>query len=112
MYYVYVLECADGSLYTGMTPDYRRRINMHYNKLPGCAKYTKSHSVTGLAALWETDGESAARKMEFRFKKLRREQKLALIAAPERLAEFLPALAEENIRPVYGASLEDCVKGE
>jgi len=50
-HYVYLLRCADGSLYTGMTPDIARRLRQHVERLPGCAKYTRSHPVTALALL-------------------------------------------------------------
>ena len=36
-HYVYLLRCADGSLYTGMTPDIARRLRQHVERLPGCA---------------------------------------------------------------------------
>ena len=48
-HYVYLLRCADGSLYTGMTLDIARRLRQHVERLPGCAKYTRSHPVTALA---------------------------------------------------------------
>ena len=54
-HYVYLLRCADGSLYTGMTPDIARRLRQHVERLPGCAKYTRSHPVTALALLLTTD---------------------------------------------------------
>ena len=41
MYYVYVLACGDGSLYTGMTNDLRRRMTLH--AAGRGAKYTRSH---------------------------------------------------------------------
>ena len=50
-HYVYLLRCADGSLYTGMTPDIARRLRQHVEHLAGCAKYTRSHPVTALALL-------------------------------------------------------------
>lgn len=34
-HYVYLLRCADGSLYTGMTPDIARRLRQHVERLPG-----------------------------------------------------------------------------
>ena len=54
-HYVYLLCCADGSLYTGMTPDIARRLRQHVERLPGCAKYTRSHPVTALVLLLTTD---------------------------------------------------------
>lgn len=65
-HYVYLLRCADGSLYTGMTPDIARRLRQHVERLPGCAKYTRSHPVTALALLLTTDTATTARQLEAR----------------------------------------------
>ena len=65
-HYVYLLRCADGSLYTGMTPDIARRLRQHVWRLPGCAKYTRSHPVTALALLLTTDTATTARQLEAR----------------------------------------------
>ena len=81
-HYVYLLRCADGSLYTGMTPDIARRLRQHVARLPGCAKYTRSHPVTALALLLTTDTATTARQLEARIKRLTRAQKDALIADP------------------------------
>ena len=61
-HYVYLLRCADGSLYTGMTPDIVRRLRQHVERLPGCAKYTRSHPVTALVLLLTTDTATTARQ--------------------------------------------------
>ncbi len=71
-HYVYLLRCADGSLYTGMTPDIARRLRQHVERLPGCAKYTRSHPVTALALLLTTDTATTARQLEARIKRLTR----------------------------------------
>ncbi len=89
-HYVYLLHCADGSLYTGMTPDIVRRLRQHVERLPGCAKYTRSHPVTALALLLTTDTATTARQLEARIKRLTRAQKDALIADPARLPGPLP----------------------
>ena len=68
-HYVYLLRCADGSLYTGMTPDIARRLRQHVARLPGCAKYTRSHPVTALALLLTTDTATTARQLEARIKR-------------------------------------------
>ena len=67
-HYVYLLCCADGSLYTGMTPDIVRRLRQHVERLPGCAKYTRSHPVTALVLLLTTDTATTARQLEARIK--------------------------------------------
>ena len=106
-HYVYLLRCADGSLYTGMTPDIARRLRQHVGRLPGCAKYTRSHPVTALALLLTTDTATTARQLEARIKRLTRAQKDALIADPARLPALCPALAGADIRPVADAQLTD-----
>lgn len=106
-HYVYLLRCTDGSLYTGMTPDIARRLRQHVERLPGCAKYTRSHPVTALALLLTTDTATTARQLEARIKHLTRAQKDLLIADPARLSMLCPALAGADIRPVTDAKLTD-----
>lgn len=76
---VYILRCADGSLYTGITKDLQARMDQH-NSGKG-AKYTRAHYPCKL--VWSAKGfdESAAKKEEYRIKQLTRTKKLALIAA-------------------------------
>ena len=70
MYYVYILRCEDNSLYTGITSDVRRRVREHYYRKPQSAKYTKSHKVTAVEAVFEADDKSSALKCEISLKKL------------------------------------------
>lgn len=107
--FVYVLGCSDGSLYAGMTTDWKKRVRLHYYKLPGCAKYTRSREVESIAALWEAPDKTAARKLEARFKLLKKDKKLLLIAKPEKISEYIPALSEYAFVPVSEAALSDCI---
>ena len=109
MFWVYTLLCEDGSLYTGFTPDIKNRIRAHYHRLKTAAKYTKSHRVKGLAALWKCESESGARKLEYRIKQLPREKKLVLANKPESVLEFFPELAEFDIGPDSEIRFEDCI---
>ena len=95
------------TLYTGMTLDIARRLRQHVERLPGCAKYTRSHPVTALALLLTTDTATTARQLEARIKRLTRAQKDALIADPACLPDLCPALAGADIRPVPDAQLAD-----
>ncbi len=79
MYYVYILTCGDGSLYTGITTDVRRRVEAH-NSGKG-AKYTRSHLPVRLSYAEEQRDKSAALKRERAIKQLDRREKLALIHA-------------------------------
>ena len=78
-YYVYVLRCQDGSLYTGITTDVPRRLAEHLSGRPPGAKYTHAHPVEGLAATWTAPDRSTASSLERRIKQLTRAQKQALI---------------------------------
>ena len=75
--FVYILECGDGSLYTGWTTDVEDRIKTH-NSGQG-AKYTRSRLPVKLVYFEEVDGRSAALKREAAIKKLTREKKQLLI---------------------------------
>ena len=74
MNYVYILECADDSLYTGWTTDLEKRIQAHNDKKG--AKYTKSRTPVKLFYCEECESKSAALKREAEIKKLPRQQKL------------------------------------
>ena len=76
MNYVYIVQCADGTLYTGWTTDVERRLQAH-NEKKG-AKYTKSRTPVKLFYCEECRSKSMALKREAEIKKLTRQQKLAL----------------------------------
>ena len=71
--YIYVVECADKSFYTGYTTDIGRRIKMH-NAKKG-AKYTRARGPVALVYFEEFETKSEATKAESSFKKLTRMQK-------------------------------------
>ena len=77
MYYIYMLQCADGSLYTGWTTNLEERLRVH-NSGKG-AKYTRSHLPVTLVYYETLPDKSAALKREIEIKKLTRSQKEALI---------------------------------
>ena len=77
--WVYLLRCADGSLYTGWTVDLERRIARH---AAGTASaYTRSRRPVELALALPMPDRTAARREEARIKALARADKLALVAA-------------------------------
>jgi putative endonuclease len=77
MYFVYILQCADDSLYTGITTDLDRRIKEHNDSKLG-AKYTKVRRPVKLVYSKEFTDRSEASKEESRIKKLSRQQKIDL----------------------------------
>ena len=77
-WWVYMVECSDGSIYTGITNDLDARIDKH-NSGKG-AKYTRGRTPVVLKANWEYELRSEAAKAEFAFKKLSRMEKMELIS--------------------------------
>ncbi len=75
-YYVYILRCSDGTLYTGISSDPGRRL-MEHNSGRG-AKYTRSRRPCSLIYEEIAINRSAALKREYAIKQLSREKKLAL----------------------------------
>lgn len=77
----YILECCDGSLYTGWTNDIERRLEAH-NAGKG-AKYTKSRRPVKLVYLEEFETKEEAMRREYWIKRLKREEKMKLISRRE-----------------------------
>lgn len=76
MWYVYLLECSDGSLYCGITNDLSKRIDTH-NKGKG-AKYTRTRLPVKLFYNETAKDKSEASKREYQIKRMSRENKLKL----------------------------------
>ena len=74
---IYIIQCSDETLYTGITTDISRRINEHNSKKG--AFYTKNKTPAKLVYQEAMTGQSEARKREAAIKRLTREQKLELI---------------------------------
>ncbi len=77
MHYVYILECADNTLYAGYTTDLDKRIKVH-NKGKG-AKYTRARLPVKLVYSEIAENKSDALKREYKIKHLTRKQKEELI---------------------------------
>jgi len=76
-YFCYILECADSTYYTGWTTDPERRVRQH-NAGRG-ARYTRYRRPVELVYVEEHPNRSAAMKREIAIKRLKRDQKWALI---------------------------------
>lgn len=80
-WFVYMLRCADGSLYTGITTDVVRRVAEHNGEGAPGARYTRSRRPVELVYLEAAASRSDATRRETAIKRLDRERKLALCAA-------------------------------
>ncbi len=81
-HYVYLLRCADGTLYCGWTTDLKRRFAAHNSGKSG-AKYTRSRRPVTLVYQECQESKPAALRREAAIKKLTRAEKLTLIAGQE-----------------------------
>ena len=94
-YYLYVVECADGTWYTGYTDDVPRRIATH-NAGRG-AKYTRSRRPVRLVAQAEFATRHEAMSAEYRFKRRGRDEKERLVTAAARAGEPLAVVLEREL---------------
>ena len=77
MYFLYILSCADGTLYTGVTNDPFRRLSQH--AAGRGAKYTRGRAPLTLVYLSPCASKSVALKCEIAVKKLPRDAKLRMV---------------------------------
>jgi putative endonuclease len=77
MWNVYIILCADSSLYTGISNDVAKRVETHNNKKG--AKYTKTRTPVKLVYQQSFESKSLAAKEEWRIKQLTKSQKISLI---------------------------------
>ncbi len=78
-YFVYILQCADETLYTGITTDVDRRLKEHQSKKG--ARYTRAHAATRVVYVESCADRSVATRREVAIKKMTRAQKLALVTS-------------------------------
>jgi putative endonuclease len=69
IWYVYMVRCNDGTLYTGITKDLEKRVEAHNSGKDG-ARYTRSRRPVELVYSEQVGSKSAAARLEYRFKRL------------------------------------------
>ena len=79
LWYVYLLRCADNTLYCGITTDLQKRLRQHNGELIGGAKYTKVRQPCELVYSEQVENRSEASKREYEIKKLSKASKEKLI---------------------------------
>ena len=77
MYFVYLIQCEGGSIYTGITTDVQRRFKEHQDKVGG--HYTRAHKVEKILYTEECQTRSDALKREAEIKKFTRDKKLKMV---------------------------------
>lgn len=78
-WYIYLLRCADNSLYAGVTTDLTRRVKEHNGKSKAAAKYTRVRQPVELVYFEQVANRVAATKREYQIKQLTKQQKETMI---------------------------------
>lgn len=100
-YFIYLLECSNGSYYTGYTTDLERRYQEHLHGSAKC-KYTRSFPPRRIAAYWLIETNlSQILKIEAAIKRLSNLQKQHLCQTPEQLTLILYHCAKFTLAPVF-----------
>lgn len=84
-YSVYILLCDDNILYTGIARDPQARLKQHLSKKPPGAKFTRRFNKLELVYQIEVESRSEAQSLEYQIKKLKKKDKLKLIAPKSKL---------------------------
>ncbi len=88
-YWIYILECENGSFYTGCTNNLSKRYRQHLNGT-GRVKYTQSFKPIRIAQCWRLlDTRGTALKVEYLIKSMERSDKEAIVKKPEKLKEVI-----------------------
>lgn len=82
IWHIYMVRCSDGTLYTGITNDLKKRLEAHNSGKEG-ARYTRSRRPVKLVYSEQVESKSAAAKLEYQLKKLPRLKKIRLIKDKE-----------------------------
>jgi putative endonuclease len=78
-WFVYIVECSDGTLYCGITCDLERRVNEHNGLQPGGAKYTRSRRPVRLVSNATFQNRSEASKAEYKIKMTCKSKKISIL---------------------------------
>lgn len=89
MYHLYLIRCADNSLYTGIAADVARRFAEHEGGGPRCAKYLRGRGPLTLAFSCAVGDRAAASRAEYRVKRLPKARKEQLLRGELTLAEVM-----------------------
>lgn len=96
-WFLYLLECDDGSVYTGIAVDVDARFAQHLNGTG--ARYTRSRKPVRVLATFELADRAVASRAEYWVKRLRPGEKRALAAGARTLESVLPPAAPEAPEP-------------
>lgn len=98
-WFLYLIECADGSLYTGIATDVEARFAKHVSG--DGARYTRSRKAVAVRASFELSGRAEASRAEYWVKRLPAARKWKLVRGDLELAAVMPAVEVEADSSTY-----------
>ena len=98
-FYLYMLRCEDGSIYTGTAKDYLKRYEKHLSGKG--AKYTKSHKVKKIERVFLCENRSIACILESEIKKYIKKKKEAVISNPDEFIKDIENNTEIKIVKIF-----------
>ena len=98
-YYLYMLRCENGSIYTGTAKDYLKRYEEHLNGKG--AKYTKAHKVIKIERVFLCVSRSVACSLENEIKKYTKKKKEAVISKPNDFIKDIENNREIKIEKIF-----------
>lgn len=99
-WYLYVLQCRDNTLYTGITNDLQRRVQQHNNGT--ASRYTRNRLPVALAYQERCLGRSSALRKEYAMKQLSKKDKEKYIANKSKARRSLQKLRNDNKQRSHG----------
>jgi len=114
MWHVYLIECADSSLYCGITTDLQRRMAQHAGRRAGGAKYAKGRKPLRLLASVPRPDRSSALRLECAVKAARRADKLKTLLDADRApdSQDAPGCMRRSARSAAAANRADAGQGQ
>ena len=98
-YYLYMLRCENGSIYTGIAKDYLKRYEEHLSRKG--AKYTKAHKVLKIERVFLCNSRSIACSLESEIKKYVKKKKEAVISNPDEFIKNIENNRERKIEKIF-----------
>ena len=99
VYYLYMLRCEDGSIYTGTAKDYLKRYEEHLRGKG--AKYTKAHKAIKIERVFLCDSKSIACSLEYEIKKYTKKKKECIISKPNDFIKDIENNREIKIEKIF-----------
>ncbi len=98
-WYLYMVRCRDGSLYTGISTNVARRFEQHQGEGVKGSKYLRGKKPLSLALQKKVGSKSLASKVEIKVKKLSKADKESLISVPHRIEDIITRACSECNQP-------------